>query len=343
MMQAGSVDDQSGKGAAVGSTVHHDALQNNNGPPSAAGTTIYDQTPINVIAVDRLSYQNKSKAEAVTCASKKSLVKGGGASKKTKTVSGRWTTEEHEAFLRGLKVYGREWKKVAVCIPTRTSAQIRSHAQKYFAKIQKDLAMPEKRLSLPDEVLKPKDVHSDQPLSQSYVDTVNFLMQDPSEIETRVCKTLASLRERYQQLEDGLRQKQALPTPELQVSSGPATAALALEQQSLRRAAEARYEIKKREMQSERTQSASIGTAPSVPSSCAKVSLASMPSHGGGFDSSDVLALSLVSFRRGKIENRTRSSIKDERCLEMVRDRLQVIEHERPAKQLKPNEELPSC
>ena len=28
-------------------------------------------------------------------------------------VSGRWSTEEHQAFLSGLKVYGREWKKVS--------------------------------------------------------------------------------------------------------------------------------------------------------------------------------------------------------------------------------------
>ena len=48
------------------------------------------------------------------------------------TTSGRWTSAEHEAFLEGLKIYGREWKKVANCIPTRTSAQIRSHAQKYL-------------------------------------------------------------------------------------------------------------------------------------------------------------------------------------------------------------------
>ena len=55
-----------------------------------------------------------------------------------KTSSGRWTREEHEQFLEGLKVYGREWKKVAQRIPTRTSAQIRSHAQKYFAKLARE-------------------------------------------------------------------------------------------------------------------------------------------------------------------------------------------------------------
>lgn len=45
--------------------------------------------------------------------------------------------QEHEAFLQGLKEYGREWKRVAEKIKTRTSAQIRSHAQKYFARLAK--------------------------------------------------------------------------------------------------------------------------------------------------------------------------------------------------------------
>jgi len=50
----------------------------------------------------------------------------------TKKSLGRWTSEEHNQFMHGLKLYGKEWKKVANCIPTRTSAQIRSHAQKYL-------------------------------------------------------------------------------------------------------------------------------------------------------------------------------------------------------------------
>mmetsp|Transcript_23013 Transcript_23013/g.51895 ORF Transcript_23013/g.51895 Transcript_23013/m.51895 type:complete len:236 (+) Transcript_23013:213-920(+) len=48
--------------------------------------------------------------------------------------TGRWSKDEHQAFLVGLQKFGREWKKVASTIRTRTSAQIRSHAQKYFAK-----------------------------------------------------------------------------------------------------------------------------------------------------------------------------------------------------------------
>ena len=40
--------------------------------------------------------------------------------------TGRWTHAEHQAFLDGLRECGREWKKVAMRIPTRTSAQITS-------------------------------------------------------------------------------------------------------------------------------------------------------------------------------------------------------------------------
>ncbi|EED91140.1 MYB DNA binding protein/ transcription factor-like protein, partial [Thalassiosira pseudonana CCMP1335] len=51
----------------------------------------------------------------------------------------RWTKEEHEAFLSALQVYGKEWKKVAARVKTRTVVQTRTHAQKYFQKLQKVL------------------------------------------------------------------------------------------------------------------------------------------------------------------------------------------------------------
>ena len=51
--------------------------------------------------------------------------------------TGRWTKEEHESFLRALQMYGKEWKKVAAKVKTRTVVQTRTHAQKYFQKLQK--------------------------------------------------------------------------------------------------------------------------------------------------------------------------------------------------------------
>ena len=49
--------------------------------------------------------------------------------------TGRWTREEYEAFLSGLKKYGKEWKKVAAQVKTCTVVQTRTHAQKYFQKL----------------------------------------------------------------------------------------------------------------------------------------------------------------------------------------------------------------
>jgi hypothetical protein len=51
--------------------------------------------------------------------------------------AGPWTQQEHEAFLVGLSIYGRKWKKVALSVRSRTPAQIRLHARWYFAKLEK--------------------------------------------------------------------------------------------------------------------------------------------------------------------------------------------------------------
>jgi SHAQKYF class myb-like DNA-binding protein len=50
---------------------------------------------------------------------------------------GRWSQEEHELFLRAIDQFGREWDKVQTVVKTRSLAQIRSHAQKYFQKINR--------------------------------------------------------------------------------------------------------------------------------------------------------------------------------------------------------------
>ena len=73
---------------------------------------------------------------------------------------GRWTQDEHDLFLRGMKIHGRRWTKVAEIVGTRTTVQVRlppvlqdlaclsrymilyyqvrSHAQKYEMKIGKE-------------------------------------------------------------------------------------------------------------------------------------------------------------------------------------------------------------
>lgn len=50
---------------------------------------------------------------------------------------GRWTQEEHKKFIKGLKIYGKDWIQIQNYIGTRTSAQTRSHAQKFFGKLQR--------------------------------------------------------------------------------------------------------------------------------------------------------------------------------------------------------------
>ena len=56
---------------------------------------------------------------------------------KYKENTGRWLTEEHEVFLKGLDQHGKQWKKIALMIKTRSVVQVRTHAQKYFQKLLK--------------------------------------------------------------------------------------------------------------------------------------------------------------------------------------------------------------
>jgi SHAQKYF class myb-like DNA-binding protein len=55
--------------------------------------------------------------------------------------NGRWTDQEHVKFLEAIFIYGNEWKKVQNYLKTRTSSQARSHAQKFFLKVRKDLRL----------------------------------------------------------------------------------------------------------------------------------------------------------------------------------------------------------
>jgi SHAQKYF class myb-like DNA-binding protein len=45
---------------------------------------------------------------------------------------GRWTREEMKAFIHGLNLFGRDWVSISKLVGSRSSTQVRSHAQKFF-------------------------------------------------------------------------------------------------------------------------------------------------------------------------------------------------------------------
>ena len=49
---------------------------------------------------------------------------------------GRWTKDEQMKFLKGISLYGNNWKKVKSLISTRNTIQVRSHAQKFINKMK---------------------------------------------------------------------------------------------------------------------------------------------------------------------------------------------------------------
>ena len=123
--------------------------------------------------------------------------------------AGRWTHDEHQAFLEGLRTCGREWKKVASLIPTRTSAQIRSHAQKYFAKVQREeeSTLRDGHSTCGGASAIPSDASLSQ-MSTSVQQNVERIIANPEAAQREVEETLQALRERYHQLQQRLEQQQ---------------------------------------------------------------------------------------------------------------------------------------
>jgi SHAQKYF class myb-like DNA-binding protein len=99
---------------------------------------------------------------------------------------GRWSVEEHQAFLVGLSRYGREWKLIARDIGTRTSTQVRSHAQKVFAKYPPS----------PSRFYGPAAVS----LSESVRLRAERILDDPAAAVVEVADTLGQLKECHREL-----------------------------------------------------------------------------------------------------------------------------------------------
>jgi len=129
-------------------------------------------------------------------------------------VNGRWTEAEHQAFLAGLAAYGREWKRVAMHIPTRTSAQVRSHAQKYFCKLQQQQQQQqaaEAEAAATAAAVRLQQQHRQQYRSEerpqsSLRTNVERILAEPATVQSEIDETLQRLRERYRELQRRLRE-----------------------------------------------------------------------------------------------------------------------------------------
>ncbi len=106
-------------GGAAGSVGAARAADDTSQPSASGGTSTHDSQPSNItqrpVAKVRKPYTITKQRE-------------------------RWSEDEHARFLDALKLHGRAWRKIEEHIGTKSAVQIRSHAQKFFSKLQRETA-----------------------------------------------------------------------------------------------------------------------------------------------------------------------------------------------------------
>jgi len=96
--------------------------------------------------------------------------------------TGRWTGEEHNRFLQGLQQHGKVWKSIATVVKTRSIVQVRTHAQKYFMKMN--------RGDSPTPTSKPPSLAGSPPPAKN-----DMSMNEPSNLEPiRMSKSVSSFK-----------------------------------------------------------------------------------------------------------------------------------------------------
>ncbi len=87
---------------------------------------------------------------------------------KNKILNGRWNKEEQIRFIKGCLLYGNDWTKLKKYVKTRTSGQIRSHAQKYLIKLN----MKYQKINFNDKIF--QDFSNNNNIIKNYINNFNF-------------------------------------------------------------------------------------------------------------------------------------------------------------------------
>lgn len=73
---------------------------------------------------------------------------------------GRWEKDEQRRFVEALEKFDRDWKKIVSHVGTRSIVQVRSHAQKYFSKLERQASKLSKANSqiVPESKSRPDNI-----------------------------------------------------------------------------------------------------------------------------------------------------------------------------------------